>query len=62
MTNIKWKTMFISLLALNILVIVFVLILVNLPTKDKELIPKVSHEEDIQFQIHTNRERSDKIN
>ncbi|TKH05579.1 DUF2140 family protein [Peribacillus simplex] len=56
MTNVKWKTLFISLLALNILVILFVTILVNLPTKDKDLIPKVSHEEDIQFQIHTNRE------
>ncbi|KWW22382.1 MULTISPECIES: YpmS family protein [Bacillaceae] len=56
MTKVKWKTLFFSLLAINILVILFVLILVNLPAKDKELIPKVSHEEDIQFQIHTNRE------
>ncbi|AOH55334.1 hypothetical protein ABE28_013325 [Peribacillus muralis] len=56
MTKVKWKTLFFSLLAINILVILFFLILVNLPAKDKELKPKVSHEEDIQFQIHTNRE------
>ncbi|WP_285766054.1 YpmS family protein [Peribacillus sp. SI8-4] len=56
MTKVKWKTLFFSLLAINILVILFVLILVNLPAKEKELTPKVSHEEDISFQIHTNRE------
>lgn len=56
MTKVKWKTLFISLLTLNILVILSFLILVNLPAKDKEMKPNVSHEEDIQFQIHTNRE------
>ncbi|MFJ7745876.1 YpmS family protein [Peribacillus sp. NPDC097295] len=56
MTNVKWKTLFITLLALNILVIFTILILINLPAKDKEMKPAVSQEEDIQFQIHTNRE------
>lgn len=56
MTNVKWKTLFITLLALNILVIFSVLILINLPAKDKDMKPPVSQEEDIQFQIHTNRE------
>lgn len=56
MTNVKWKTLFITLLAVNILVIFTILILINLPAKDKEMKPAVSQEEDIQFQIHTNRE------
>ncbi|MGE7603778.1 YpmS family protein [Peribacillus sp. NPDC097675] len=56
MTNVKWKTLFITLLAVNILVIFTILILINLPAKDKEMKPVVSQEEDIQFQIHTNRE------
>lgn len=56
MTNVKWKTLFITLLAINILVIFTVLILINLPAKDKEMKPAVSQEEDIQFQVHTNRE------
>lgn len=56
MTNVKWKTLFITLLALNILVIFSVLVLINLPAKDKDMKPPVSQEEDIQFQIHTNRE------
>lgn len=56
MTNVKWKTLFITLLALNILVIFSVLILINLPAKDKDMKPPVSQEEDIQFQIHTNRD------
>ena len=56
MTNVKWKTLFITLLAINIVVIFTVLILINLPAKDKEMKPAVSQEEDIQFQVHTNRE------
>ena len=56
MTKVKWKTLFFSLLALNILVILSIIILVNLPAKDEEIAPSTAHEEDIQFQIHTNRE------
>ena len=56
MTKVKWKTLFYSLLALNLLVIVSLIILVNLPAKDEKIMPRAAHEEDIQFQIHTNRE------
>ncbi|MFJ7857312.1 YpmS family protein [Peribacillus sp. NPDC097206] len=56
MTKVKWKTLFITLLAVNILVILSILVLINLPAKDSGMKPVVTKEEDIQFQIHTNRE------
>ncbi|MGE7660769.1 YpmS family protein [Peribacillus sp. NPDC097197] len=56
MTKVKWKTLFITLLAVNILVILSILVLINLPAKDSDMKPVVTKEEDIQFQIHTNRE------
>ena len=56
MTKVKWKTLFITLLAVNILVILSIVVLINLPAKDADMKPVVTKEEDIQFQIHTNRE------
>ena len=56
MTKVKWKTLFITLLAVNILVILSIVVLINLPAKDADMKPAVTKEEDIQFQIHTNRE------
>ncbi|MEH6949387.1 YpmS family protein [Peribacillus asahii] len=56
MTGEKWKKLFIVLLACNILVISFMLILINWPIKGEEISNKSSKEEDIQFQVHTTRD------
>ncbi|WP_110927783.1 YpmS family protein [Bacillus massiliglaciei] len=56
MTGVRWKTLFFSLLALNLIVIATLVLLINLPVKDKEIPKSISKEEDIQFQVHTNRE------
>lgn len=60
--NRKWKHLFFLLLAINIIVTIGVLILVNLPVKDT--LPPESDgvtSQDVQFQIQTNKADLNKI-
>ncbi|MEK3797443.1 YpmS family protein [Peribacillus sp. FSL H8-0477] len=56
MTTRKWKTLFITLAALNIIGIITVFLLISLPVKDEPISEKLVENEDIEFQVHANRE------
>ncbi|MGG3943281.1 YpmS family protein [Peribacillus psychrosaccharolyticus] len=56
MTTRKWKTLFIALAALNIIGIITVFLLISLPVKDEPISEKLVQNDDIEFQVHANRE------
>lgn len=56
MTTRKWKTLFIALAALNIIGIITVFLLISLPVKDEPISEKLVKNDDIEFQVHANRE------
>ena len=56
LTTRKWKTLFIALAALNIIGIITVFLLISLPVKDEPISEKLVQNDDIEFQVHANRE------
>lgn len=52
----KWKTLFLTLLACNILVVSILFILINWPVKDQKLVNHINKEKEVQFQVSTTRE------
>jgi len=56
MTTRKWKSLFIALAALNIIGIITVFLLISLPAKDEPISEKLVQNDNIEFQVQTNRE------
>ncbi|RFU61710.1 YpmS family protein [Bacillus sp. V59.32b] len=51
----KWKYLFFGLLVLNLLAFLTIFILAVLPADDREIKPGISREDDIEFQVNTNK-------
>jgi uncharacterized protein YpmS len=56
MTSKKWKFAFFALAAFNILTVLTVVILIQLPAKDDEIPENIAIKEDVQFQVNANKE------
>lgn len=56
MNGNNWRKGFFVLLACNLLVVGLLVVLINWPVKDQEMIYKKSEEKGIELQVHTTRE------
>ncbi|MDQ0217964.1 DUF2140 family protein [Peribacillus cavernae] len=61
MKSLKWKFLFFGLLAVNLFAIFTVVFLAALPVEDEKIRRSVSREEDIQFEINTNKNDLNKL-
>lgn len=52
----KWKYLFFSLLALNLLAFLTIIILAVLPADGGEIKPGISRDDDIEFRVNTNKD------
>lgn len=61
MKNNKWKFLFFALLAVNLLAFSIVFFLAVTPAEDDKIKPGTSREEDIQFEVNTNKKDLNKL-
>jgi uncharacterized protein YpmS len=57
----NWKRLFFGLLAINLLVIILLCILINLPAHDDKIKPSPDKDNDIQFRVNTNKKDLNKL-
>ena len=56
MSKASWKYLFIGLLAINVIILVTLIILINLPAKDEEIAKIDRKDQGVSFVINTNRD------
>ncbi|MFE8702101.1 YpmS family protein [Cytobacillus sp. FJAT-54145] len=57
----SWKKLFFILLGINVATILFVLVVINIPTRDDDLDLEYSNHEYVDFNIHSNKDNLNKV-